>query len=152
METYIPIIPFWSMIAIGVLLMALEIITTTFVLFLFGLAFVLIGISEWLIDYPSGEIQLISTFVVGLALTALLSKTLRQRIYSSKPLQLETLTTGRNGQIIVTADGDYRVNYQGTTWAISNIDSLTVVNGQTVIVDALENNQAHISLVGNHND
>ncbi|CAN8140358.1 NfeD-like C-terminal domain-containing protein [uncultured Thiomicrorhabdus sp.] len=144
MESYIPVISLWSMIAIGIVLMALEMLTTTFVLFLFGLAFILIGLVGAFYQFPSGEIQLIWTFAVGLILTLLLAKTLRQRIYAAKPLNLETMQTGESGEILLTADGDYRVSYKGTTWAIANPHAFALENGRTVIVEALENNKARI--------
>lgn len=151
MDAYIPVIPVWSMLAIGVLLMALEILTTTFVLFLFGLAFMLIGLSGMFYNYSSGEIQLIATFALGLVLTLLLANILRQRIYHSKPLTLETLQTGAIGQVQLTSSGDFRVSYRGTTWAIANASAFPLQNGQTVVVEALENNQAIIRPVTDNN-
>lgn len=144
MEAYIPVIPVWSMITIGVILMALEMLTATFVLFFFGLAFLLVGSVGAFHVFGSGEIQLIWTFSVGLILSLMLAKTLRQKIYNTEPLKLETLESGANGTVQITADGDYRVSYKGTTWAIANFSDHPLENGQTVIVERLENNQAFI--------
>lgn len=144
MEQMISVIPLWIMITIGVLLMATEMLTMTFVLALFGLAFVLTGVAGLFIDFSSGEIQLITAFVIGLILTILLRKTLQERIYHAKELEMETLTTGEEGEIIATGDGDFRVAYKGTTWAIENLEELELENGMRVLVQALKNNKATI--------
>lgn len=146
MDAYIPVISVWSMITIGIILMALEMLTATFVLFFFGLAFLLVGIIGVFHDFTSGEIQLIWTFSVGLVLSLVLAKPLRQKIYSTEPLKLETLESGATGEVQLTNDGDYRVRYKGTTWAIGNLKEYPLENGQTVIVERLENNQAFIRI------
>ncbi len=144
MEQMISVIPLWIMITIGVLLMAAEMLTMSFVLALFGLAFILTGISGQFIEFSSGETQLITAFVIGLILTLLLRKTLQERIYHSKELEMETLITGDEGEVITTGDGEFRVAYKGTTWGIENLEELELENGMKVLVQGLENNKAKI--------
>lgn len=146
MEQMIPVIPVWVMIAIGVFLMVIEMLTMSFVLVLFGLAFVVTGIAGTVITFSSGEIQLITAFALGLVLTLFLRKTLQQKIYSSKELEMETLKAGEVGQIIATSDGDFRVAYKGTTWAIGNNNDLQLKDGMSVQIQSLENNKAYIQI------
>jgi len=146
MEQMIPVIPFWIMMTIGILLMAAEMLTMSFVLALFGAAFILTGITGFFVDFSSGETQLITAFTAGILLTLLLRKTLQQRIYHSKELEMETLTTGENGEVILTPDGDFRVAYKGTTWAIANPQDYSFEEGIHVTVVELKNNKAHIQI------
>lgn len=145
MEQLLPVIPMWVMIAIGIALMAIEMLTMTFVLVLFGLAFIITGLSSLFLNFSSGETQLIATFFAGLILTLLLRKPLQNKIYTGKQLELETLKTGEEGEIIATTDNDFRVAYKGTTWAIANPEDYELKAGKKVQVIQLKDNKAVIS-------
>lgn len=135
----IPHIPAWILISFGIVLIALEMITTAFVLIFFGLAFIIIGIVSFFIYMP-GEVQILGAMVIGGALTFFLRRIILPLMRTDN-LTLETLEVGEMG-ILSEYNGELRVNYKGTTWAIQIEDNNTFSKGDKVIVKELKNNVA----------
>jgi membrane protein implicated in regulation of membrane protease activity len=143
MENILDAIPVWIMLSIGFALLAVELITATFIVMFFGLAFILVGVIGFFVDWSSGEFQLLIAMLLGGVLTFALRGLVTKGL-SKEDLPLETMQTGDTGQIEVH-DGHLRVNYKGTTWAFKNMSDDEVRDGDEVIVTELKNNTAYIT-------
>lgn len=142
MEDIISQIPAWIFIAFGVFLIALEMVTTMFILIFFGIAFSLVGVVSFFI-VMSGEIQILTAMLIGGLLTFFLRKYFL-KLVQSKGLPLETLATGETG-VLSVHNGELRVSYKGTTWAIRAEDKANFTNDEIVVVKELKNNIAIIA-------
>ncbi len=141
MADIIPQINPWILIAFGTLLIGLEIITMAFVAFFFGMALIIIGITSFYIEM-SGETQILSAVVLGGILTFLLRKAILKTM-RPEDLALETFATGDTG-VLSEHNGELRVNYKGTTWAIQT-DAEGFSAGETVMVSEIKNNVAVVA-------
>lgn len=145
MENILPLIPNWIMLALGIVLMGLEVMTGTFFILFIGIAFLLVGLLGMIgIDFASGEFQLLTTMVIGFALTMFLRKKLQAMMNKQQDLELETMKTGDLGKIVKFQD-EFRVEYKGTTWAIQKSEEFEVEEGDQVVVTEIQNNIAFIS-------
>lgn len=142
MEEIIPQINSWVLIALGVFLMAMEMMTMIFILVFFGFAFVLVGMVSFFMEL-SGEVQVLTAIILGGLLTLFLRKPIL-KLMKTEDLPLETLNTGEVG-VLEDYDGQLRVNYKGTTWAVSTGLDDTFSAGEKVVVESLENNLAMIT-------
>ncbi len=142
MEAIISQINPWIFIAFGVVLIGLEMLTMAFVLIFFGASFVIIGLLSFYIEL-SGEVQILAAVILGALLTFLLRKAILKTM-RPKDLPLETLATGDTG-VLSEYNGDLRVNYKGTTWAVDTLSDDSFKDGEKVIVKELVNNVAIIS-------
>ena len=92
--------------------------------------------------HTSGEVQLLSAMLLGglltFALRGFFLKTLNR-----ESLTLETLQTGETGELI-EHQGQLRVNYKGTSWAIQKAPNQTFKAGDLVKVTTLKNNVAQV--------
>ena len=142
MENILPIIPAWVMLTLGVLLLGAELLSATFVMLFFGIAFILIGLVGFFVNWPSGEVQLLLAMVLGGILTFALRGFFMQGM-SQEDLPLETMQVGEIG-MIVENDGHLRVDYKGTTWGFKKNAEFDVKAGDEVVVEQLKNNVAWI--------
>ncbi len=142
MENILPIIPAWIMLTLGVLLLAAELLSATFVMLFFGIAFILVGLVGFFVSWSSGEVQLLLAMVLGGVLTYALRGFFMQGM-AKQNLPLETMQVGDTG-IIVENDGHLRVNYKGTTWGFKKDADFEIKAGDEVLVEALKNNVAFI--------
>lgn len=142
MENILPVIPAWIMLTLGVLLLAAELLSATFVMLFFGIAFILVGLVGFFMSWPSGEVQLLLAMVLGGVLTYALRGFFMQSM-KKQDLPLETMQVGDTG-IIVENDGHLRVNYKGTTWGLKKSADFEIKAGDEVLVQALKNNVAFI--------
>lgn len=142
MEDILAVIPAWIMLSLGVILLGLELLLGSFVIIFIGIAFIAIGGIGFFYEWPSGEVQILSTIV----LSALLMMTLRKtflRGMSPEDLPLETMQAGDSGYIS-EHNGELRVNYKGTTWTIKNTGDDVLQDGDEVVVEQLNNNVAYV--------
>ncbi len=142
MENILPIIPAWIMLTLGVLLLAAELLSTTFVMLFFGIAFILVGLVGFFVSWPSGEVQLLLAMVLGGVLTYTLRGFFMQSM-ENQELPLETMQVGDTG-IIVENDGHLRVDYKGTTWGFKKDADFEIKAGDEVLIEELKNNVAFI--------
>ncbi len=142
MENILPIIPAWIMLTLGVLLLAAELLSATFVMLFFGIAFILVGLVGFFVSWPSGEVQLLLAMVLGGVLTYALRGFFMQSMRKEN-LPLETMQVGDTG-IIVENDGHLRVDYKGTTWGLKKDADFEIKAGDEVLVEELKNNVAYI--------
>jgi membrane protein implicated in regulation of membrane protease activity len=129
-------------LTLGLLLLGLELLTGTFVMLFFGIAFVLVGGSGFLVEWTSGEMQILSAMLLGGILTFALRRFLMQGM-GTENLPLETMQVGETG-MIVENDGHLRLDYKGTTWGFKQNGEFTVKAGDEVVVEKLKNNVAYI--------
>lgn len=142
MESIVAVIPAWIMLTIGVVLLGIELMIASFVVIFIAIAFLIVGLAGFFVAWPSGEIQLLVTIVLSAVLTLTLRKTFMKGM-SKEDLPLETMESGDFGEI-VEHDGDFRVEYKGTTWAIRVVDDSELKVGDEVVVEKLHNNMAYI--------
>ena len=143
MENILPVIPAWIMLTIGVVLLGLELLSGAFVILFFGMAFLVVGYSGFVMNWPAGEYQILAVAVLGGILTYLL-RGYFMRGMSKEDLPLETMQVGESGKI-VDHGGQQRLLYKGTTWAFKNTGDDVVVTGDEVMVVELKNNVALVS-------
>jgi len=146
MENIISVIPEWVMLTIGVALLGFELLIGTFVILFFGMAFVVIGVVGFFVAWPSGELQVLVTMLLGGLLVFLLRPIMIKGLQKDD-LPLETMQTGDVGQI-VNHGGELRLMYKGTTWAFKIENQATVSAGEEVLVEKLHNNVALIQKMG----
>jgi len=139
METLTDPINAWWLVSIGLLLIGLEMFMILFVLLFFGAGFVLVGIASFVWSIPA-ELQILSAFTLGGILTFLLRKAFIRNLSQAEAVEIETMQTGEVGKII-SANGEMRVEYKGTTWALYD-QAETLELGELVIVTELKNNKA----------
>lgn len=142
MENILPVIPAWVMLTLGVLLLGAELLSATFVMLFFGIAFILVGLVGFFVNWPSGEVQLLLAMVLGGVLTFALRGFFMPGM-EKQELPLETMQVGDTG-IIVENDGHLRVDYKGTTWGFKKKGDFKIKAGDEVLVEELKNNVAFI--------
>ncbi|VAW47684.1 hypothetical protein MNBD_GAMMA04-640 [hydrothermal vent metagenome] len=143
MEHLLTVIPAWLMITIGLFLLVLELLTGAFVVLFFGIAFVIVGVSGFFIEWTAGGFQVLTAMVLGGILTFSLRR-LFIKSMNQEELPLETMQVGELGRI-VEQGGELRLQYKGTTWSFKNIGEADVVVGDDAMVESLKNNVAYIS-------
>ena len=145
MENIIEVIPVWIMLAIGIVLLGIELLIGTFVVLFFGIAFVVIGFVGFFLAWPSGELQILVAMLLS-GLLVFLLRPLMVKGLQKEDLPLETMQVGDLGEI-VSHGGELRLMYKGTTWAFKTQDQATVSAGEEVMVEKLHNNVAIIKKI-----
>ncbi|MBN2894505.1 MAG: hypothetical protein JXK05_01250 [Campylobacterales bacterium] len=124
------------LLAFGIALIAAEIVTTSFVLFWFGIGFVLVSALSALYAFQNGSVQLAWAFGIGAALMYLLRARFVERFMSSKEHHTDSFEGGGEG---VVKEG--RVFFRGTYW---DADVEGLEEGEKVFVERLEHGRAII--------
>ncbi|MBN2865894.1 MAG: NfeD family protein [Thiotrichales bacterium] len=145
MENILPIIPAWIMLTIGVALLGIELLIGSFIVLFFGIAFIVVGATGFFLNWPSGEIQLLVTILLGGALSFALRRVLMSGT-DKTDMPLETMQGGDLGQIVAYG-GALSVMYKGTTWTFRSTDEQTLAEGDEVLVEKLKNNVAYVKKV-----
>ena len=145
MENILPIIPAWIMLTIGVALLGIELLIGSFIVLFFGIAFIIVGATGFFLNWPSGEIQLLVTILLGGVLSFVLRRVLMSGT-DKADLPLETLQGGDIGQVVAHG-GALSVMYKGTTWTFRSTDAQTLQEGDDVLVEKLKNNVAYVKKV-----
>lgn len=139
----LPPIANWIMLALGIILIVLEVSALNFFILLwFGIAAILVGIWGFFSPFAHGEYQLIATAILGTVLLLLFRKHFLPDTTNTTPL--ETFKSGGSGRVI-QQDGLWMIEYQGTWWRIAN-PSDALKEGQMATVEKVENNQVWIDL------
>jgi len=138
----IPTLSAWTLIALGVILMSLELFMTVFIMLFFGLAFVVVGLASFVWNM-SGDMQILAGLILGALFLFLLRKAFLKSMNQAEEVKLETFEEGDMGKI-VEFNNEFRVDYKGTTWTIKNKHEVILESGQMVKVVSIENNQASV--------
>lgn len=122
------------LLAIGILLIGLEVLTFSFVLFFIGIGFVLVSFISYIYTFDNGFIQIALAFVLALLLAFALRKTIIGKISKSSKKQEERAHIKGIG---VVQDG--AIKFDGTFW--KTLDDLSKYkNGDKVkVIDVKDN-------------
>jgi len=116
------------LLALGILLIGLEAITFSFILFFIGVGFVLVGGVSYLYSFESGLVQIAVAFVIALVLIFALRNYLLEKL--SKPSEAKEERTHISGVGYVQ---DGAVKFDGTYWK-TDADLSKYSDGQRVEV------------------
>ncbi len=123
------------LLAIGILLIGLEAVTFSFILFFIGVGFVLVGGISYLYAFESGLVQIAIAFVIALALIFSLRNYMLNRL--SKPSEEVEERTHVSGVGYVQ---DGAVKFDGTYWETdANLSKYS--DGDKVNVENVVNNK-----------
>jgi len=124
----------YYLLAIGILLIGLEVIALFFVLFFIGIGFIVVAGISYFYTFENGIIQISVAFVIALALAFLLRNYLLNKL--SKPSNKAEERAHVSGVGFVE---DGMVKFDGTYW--KTLDDLsTYTNGSKVeIVNVVDN-------------
>lgn len=122
------------LLALGIALIAAEIVTASFVLFWFGIGFVLVSLFSVLYSFEDGSVQLAWAFGIGAVLMFLLRSRFVARFMNSKEHHTDSFEGGGEG---VVKEG--RVFFRGTYW---DADVEGLEEGEKVFVERLEHGRA----------
>lgn len=138
-------IPWWGLIALGALLVVVEIFSMAFIVMWFGIGAMLTGLLTLFVPDMDLGLQLLLAGLMGGVLMYLL----RDRFVSKGNAEMETLHTfsAGKGTLVVTKEGNVTVHCNGTYWRIGNLEELAgyeLETGLAVQVSRFENNAAYI--------
>ncbi len=124
---------YW-LLAFGILLIGLEALTFTFVLFFLGTGFILVSIVSYLYTFDNGTLQIATAFILALILAFTLRKTLINKLSKPSTKKEERAHVKGIGEI-----QDGAVKFDGTYWkTLDNISEYK--NGDKVkIIDVKDN-------------
>jgi len=122
------------LLAIGILLIGLEVLTFSFVLFFLGLGFILIAIVSSLIVFDNGYVQIALAFSIALMTAIALRKNLLERLSKTSQEKEERAHISGIGYV-----EDDTVKFDGTYWKTLN-DLSSYENGEKVeVIDVKDN-------------
>ena len=124
----------YYLLAIGILLIGLEALTFTFVLFFLGIGFVFVSVISYFYMFDNGAIQVASAFVLALIFALILRKTLMKKLLKPKKDKEERAHVSGVGFV---EDGS--VKFDGTYW--KTLDDLSKYkNGDEVKIKDVKDN------------
>lgn len=116
-----PVSSYMAWLILGLVLLAFEIMTGTFVLLFFSVAAFIVGILAWLTVVESNVVQMVMFGALGGGGLLIFKDKVRQALqksghekYKIDAGEVITLDTG------IPTDGQAEVNYQGTKWTAIN--------------------------------
>lgn len=134
------------LIAIGLGLIALEALSFSFILFWFGLSFMIVGILSYFSLFPDGLWQLSSIAIVAIALLfALRTKAIKIFMKSKEKENNDNFLNEKGIGIIKNA----KVYYKATYWDIDLAHEDTFEEDEKVVVTGTKHGIADISKVKN---
>ncbi|MFK5881662.1 MAG: NfeD family protein [Sulfurospirillum sp.] len=118
------------LLAFGILLIGLEALTFSFVLFFIGIGFVLVSIISYFYMFDNGALQIAVAFISALIFTFILRKTLLKKLSKSKNEKEERAHVSGIGTI-----EDGAIKFDGTYWktlddisGYKNGDKVKIIN------------------------
>lgn len=140
-QTMLNVIDPYILLALGVALVAFEAIITSFILFWFGIGFIITAGISYVYPYSDGIWQFATASIISLVLLFLLrKKILESFLKSQKNISDNFLDEKGIGEI-----KNSKVSYKGTYWEIdSKLDEKEFVEGEKVTVLKTFKNQATI--------
>lgn len=132
------------LIAIGLGLIALEALTFSFILFWFGLSFMIIGIFSYFPLFPDGLWQLSSIAIVAIALLLTLRTKAIKIFMKAKEKENNDNFLNEKG-IGIIKDG--KVHYKATYWDIDLAHKDTFEEDEKVLVSGTKHGIADISKI-----
>ncbi len=122
------------LIAIGILLIGLEVLLFSFVLFFFGIGFLFVALISVFYLFDNLYVQIALAFVIALVMAYFFRNTLLEKI--SKPSQKEEEKSHKKG-VGVVENG--MVTFDGTYWNSLNDLSVFKEGEKVEIIDVVDN-------------
>jgi membrane protein implicated in regulation of membrane protease activity len=119
------------LLAIGVALVAFEIITGSFVLFWFGLGFIIVALLGLVFPFGDGAVQIALSFTIGAIMLYTLRAKFIATFMNSKEKHTDFFEDEEKGKGVIQ---NGRVFYKGTYWD-ADIEGLK--EGDKVVVDKI---------------
>jgi len=132
------------LLAIGLGLIALEILTFSFVFFWFGLAFLIIGALSYFAIFPDGLWQLSGVSVIAIVLLLSLRTTALKIFLKSKEKENNDNFLNEKGIGVVKGG---KVYYKATYWNIDLANNDTFSDGEKVTVLSTAKGVAYIEKI-----
>lgn len=122
------------LLAFGILFIALEVLTFTFVLFFIGIGFAMVALISFFYIFDNGTIQIALAFILALVLAFSLRKILMNKISKTNNKPEERAHVSGIGFV-----EDGIIKFDGTYW--KTLDDLSIYkNGDKVeIIDVIDN-------------
>ena len=134
---------YYYLLAVGILLIGVEALTFTFMLFFLGIGFIVVALLSYFGVYENAWAQIASAFLIALISAFVLRKPLLERL--SKPSKQQESKTHTHG-IGIIEDG--MVKFDGSYWQSAN-DLSQFRNGQRVKVIKTQENKVYIEALTN---
>ncbi|NQY93934.1 MAG: nodulation efficiency protein D [Campylobacteraceae bacterium] len=140
-QTLIDVIDIYILLGIGVILIALEVFITSFVLFWFGLGFIICALISKYYQFSDGIWQILVSCAIAFLLLILFRKKVIEKFLQSKEVVNDDfLNEQGTGEI-----RNSKVYFKGTYWEIDSINPEDVFeNGDKVQVIETHKNYAKI--------
>ena len=122
------------LLAIGILLIGLEVLTLSFVLFFLGLGFILVAVITSIVPFDNGYVQIAIAFGIALVTAVGLRKNLLERLSKTPQEKEERAHVSGIGYV-----EDGAIKFDGTYWKTLN-DLSPYKNGDKVeVIDVKDN-------------
>ena len=122
------------LLAIGILLIGLEVLTLSFVLFFLGLGFILVAVITSIVPFDNGYVQIAIAFGIALVTAVGLRKNLLERLSKTPQEKEERAHVSGIGYV-----EDGAIKFDGTYWKTLN-DLSPYQNGDKVeVIDVKDN-------------
>ncbi|MCF6172222.1 MAG: hypothetical protein L3J44_00285 [Campylobacteraceae bacterium] len=122
------------LLAFGILLIGLEALTFSFVLFFIGIGFVLVSVISYMYTFDNATIQIALAFILALVFAFALRKTLINNLLKSSTKKEERAHIKGTGEV-----QDGAIKFDGTYW--KTLDDLSnYKNGDKVEIKDVVNN------------
>lgn len=128
----------WAVI--GIVLIIIDIATTTFILLFFGIGALITAVATWIGLTPHLGGQLV-VFSITSLLTMMLFRKTAQRFFGRSEKELEyTEYIGQNALVTesISANGEGRIKYRGTEWIAFTDLSEEIPKGSMVKIEAVD--------------
>lgn len=124
----------WAII--GIVLIVIEIFTSTFFLLFFGISALIVAVLRLFgINHLASEIIVFA--VMGTAGTLIFRKKIMESFRSTS-----TVSQDKEAKIVLTSDvlagGTASIMYQGTTWTAVNESTRDLKKGETIFIDRVD--------------
>lgn len=137
----------YVLLAIGVVLVALEAVITSFIVIWFGIGFIIVGIISKFYAFDSSIWQLSTIAIISLILLVLLRKKILEKFLFSQE-EVNDNFLDEKGEGIIKSK---KVFYKGTFWEIqSNLNENEFEEDEKVVVLGTHKNHAKIEKIENN--
>lgn len=132
----------YILLGIGVILLGLEAVISSFILIWFGIGFIITAAISYFYPYSDGIWQLATASIISLVLLILLRKRVLESFLDSQKEITDNFLNEKGKGVIKNS----KVFYKGTYWEIeSDLDDSDFIEGEKVLVSKTYKNFAKIS-------
>lgn len=138
MDYFLSSVVTWSVI--GIILIIIDLATTTFILIFFGIGALITAVAAWIGITPQLGGQIVVFSLTSLFTMALFRKT-AQRFFGQREKGLEyTEYIGQKAAVTerIPSGGEGRIKYRGTEWIAFSDLSAEINEGSMVMIEAVD--------------